>query len=49
MPGGSITSPGIARDIWVYDMSSGLHRKITTFAGEDRNPIFTDNDKAFII
>jgi tricorn protease len=37
----------IARDIWIYDSKSGTHRKITTFAGEDRNPIFTDNDKAF--
>ena len=37
----------IARDIWVYDMQAGTHRKITTFAGEDRNPVFTDNDAAF--
>jgi len=37
----------IARDIWVYDTKAGTHRKITTFAGEDRNPVFTDNDKAF--
>ncbi len=37
----------IARDIWIYDSKAGTHRKITTFAGEDRNPVFTDNDKAF--
>lgn len=37
----------IARDIWIYDVKSGRHRKITSFAGEDRNPVFTDNDKAF--
>jgi Tol biopolymer transport system component/C-terminal processing protease CtpA/Prc len=37
----------IARDIWVYDTRTGAHRKITTFAGEDRNPVFTDNDQAF--
>ena len=37
----------IARDIWIYDSKSGAHRKITSFAGEDRNPVFTDNDKAF--
>ncbi len=37
----------IARDIWIYDSKTATHRKITTFAGEDRNPIFTDNDKAF--
>ncbi|MEP6493859.1 MAG: S41 family peptidase [bacterium] len=37
----------IARDIWIYDSKAGTHRKVTTFAGEDRNPVFTDNDKAF--
>jgi Tol biopolymer transport system component/C-terminal processing protease CtpA/Prc len=37
----------IARDIWIYDSRAGTHRKLTTFAGEDRNPIFTDNDRAF--
>jgi tricorn protease len=37
----------IARDIWVYDIKAGTHRKITTFAGEDRNPVLTDGDKAF--
>ncbi len=37
----------IARDIWVYDSKSGKHNKITTFNGEDRSPVFTDNDKAF--
>ncbi|BAV04345.1 C-terminal processing protease CtpA/Prc, contains a PDZ domain [Filimonas lacunae] len=37
----------ITRDIWVYDKESGTHRKITTFNGEDRTPVFTDNDKAF--
>ncbi len=35
----------IARDIWIYDTKSGTHRQVTTFAGEDRNPIFADNDK----
>ncbi len=37
----------IARDIWIYDSKAGTHKKITSFAGEDRNPLFTDNDKAF--
>lgn len=37
----------IARDIWIYDTKTAKHRKITGFAGEDRNPIFADNDKAF--
>ena len=37
----------IARDIWIYDNRSGEHRKVTTFAGEDRNPVFADDEKAF--
>ncbi|MGE5359866.1 MAG: S41 family peptidase [Bacteroidales bacterium] len=37
----------IARDIWLYDTKTASHKKITTFAGEDRNPVLTDGDKAF--
>lgn len=29
----------ITRDIWVYDTKSGSHTQLTTFAGEDRNPV----------
>lgn len=36
----------VTRDIWVFDTQAGTHRKITTFEGEDRNPVFTDNDRA---
>ena len=35
----------IARDIWMYDTKSGKHTQLTSFAGEDRNPVFADNDK----
>ncbi len=37
----------IARDIWVYDVGTGAHRRVTTFAGEDRSPVLADGDKAF--
>ena len=37
----------IARDIWIYDSKAGTHRKVTSFAGEDRSPVFTDNERAF--
>jgi Tol biopolymer transport system component len=37
----------IARDVWICDSKAGTHKKVTSFPGEDRNPIFTDNDKAF--
>jgi Tol biopolymer transport system component/C-terminal processing protease CtpA/Prc len=31
----------IARDIWRYNIKSGQHTKITSFEGEDRDPIYT--------
>lgn len=31
----------VARDLWIYDVANGTHRKLTTFAGEDRNPVFS--------
>jgi tricorn protease len=37
----------ITRDIWLYDTKAGTHKKLTTFAGEDRNPVFADGDQAF--
>lgn len=36
----------IARDIWMYDTKTAKHTKLTTFAGEDRNPIFAEGDKS---
>ncbi len=35
----------IARDIWMYDVKSGKHTQLTTFAGEDRNPILSEDGK----
>ena len=29
----------ICRDIWLYDQASNQHRKISTFKGEDRQPV----------
>ena len=37
----------IARDIWTFDISTGQHKQITTFEGEDRSPIYTNNDQSF--
>ena len=36
----------ITRDIWKYDMASGEHVMITSFEGEDRQPIFTEDENA---
>jgi Tol biopolymer transport system component/C-terminal processing protease CtpA/Prc len=38
----------ITRDIWIYDSKSGKHTKITSFNGEDRNPIFTSDEKSMV-
>jgi Tol biopolymer transport system component/C-terminal processing protease CtpA/Prc len=35
----------IARDIWMYDAQNGKHTMLTSFSGEDRNPVFAENDK----
>lgn len=35
----------IARDIWTYDTDSGKHTKITSFYGENRQPVFTNSDQ----
>jgi Tol biopolymer transport system component len=34
------------RDIWTYDLKSGKHKQITTFEGEDRNPIYASDNKS---
>jgi len=35
----------IARDIWTYDTKTKKHSKITSFYGEDRQPVLADGDK----
>jgi len=30
----------IARDLWTFDPATGKHAKLTTFAGEDRDPVW---------
>jgi tricorn protease len=37
----------IARDIWTYNVKTGKHNKITSFNGEDRNPVYTADNKGF--
>ncbi len=36
----------IARDIWVYDKEKDNHTMITTYKGEDRNPVFSSDEKS---
>ena len=35
----------IARDVWLYDFNSKKYTRLTTFNGDDRNPVFDANDK----
>lgn len=37
----------VTRDIWLYDFTTKKYSKLTTFAGEDRNPVFDANDNNF--
>lgn len=34
----------IARDLWVYDVNANTHQKLTTYYGENRNPVFANNN-----
>ncbi|MCZ4696436.1 peptidase S41 [Ancylomarina euxinus] len=36
----------ITRDIWKYDVVTDTHSKITSFEGEDRNPIYSTDEKS---
>lgn len=36
----------VAHDLWIYDAASGSHTKLTTYAGEDRNPVWAPDEKA---
>lgn len=35
----------IARDVWIYDIESASHKKLSAFAGENRSPVFSADDK----
>jgi len=36
----------VARDIWLYDAKSGDHKKISSFQGENRNPVWSPDESA---
>lgn len=35
----------IARDIWIYHVPSRMHKMLTTWEGEDRNPVFSADEQ----
>jgi len=34
----------VTKDIWVYNINTELHTKLTDFEGEDRNPVFNNDE-----
>ncbi len=36
----------VTRDIWTYDLESETYRQISTFDGEDRDPVFVPGEEA---
>ncbi len=39
----------VTRDIWVYDIKNNKYTKVSTFAGEDREPVWGDGDKFYYL
>ena len=37
----------VTRDIWVYDTKAKKYTQLSSFKGEDRNPVFDSNDDDF--
>ncbi|MTI88797.1 MAG: peptidase S41 [Balneolaceae bacterium] len=36
----------IARDLWIYDTQNNTHQMITSFEGEDRQPVYSEDEKS---
>ncbi len=36
----------VTRDVWIWDVAAGTHRKLTTSPCEDRNPVFSPDGKS---
>ena len=36
----------VARDLWLFDLKSGRHRQLTTWGGEDRNPLWSPDERS---
>jgi tricorn protease len=37
----------VTRDVWLYTVETNEHTKLTSFKGEDRNPVFAASEKDF--
>lgn len=36
----------VTRDVWMVDLASGAHKKLTEFSGEDRNPVWSSDEQS---
>jgi Tol biopolymer transport system component/C-terminal processing protease CtpA/Prc len=36
----------VTRDVWIWDVASGAHRRLTTSPAEDRNPVLSGDGKS---
>lgn len=36
----------VTHDIWLYDADTGTHRQLTTYEGEDRDPVWSPDEKS---
>ncbi|SDH20389.1 S41 family peptidase [Chitinophaga filiformis] len=39
----------VTRDIWVYDIAAKTYKQVSGYEGEDREPLFADNDQVFYL
>jgi len=39
----------VTRDIWVYDINGKSYKQVSTYQGEDREPVFGDNNTAYYL
>ena len=36
----------VTRDVWLYEVASNNYKQLSTFSGEDRNPIFSSDEQS---
>lgn len=39
----------VTRDIWVYNLENKSYKQLSSFKGEDRNPVFADNNNFYYL
>jgi tricorn protease len=40
---------GVTRDIWTYDLNTKSYKQISSYVGEDREPVFGSNDQVYYL